>query len=89
MVVLRMLSTRQAPHLYAVTLHTYQEAGGQLRTRCPSIEQGWGGVGEPAFTQQVVRLNGALNVGLVHANRDSHEHVLRPLHYCTIHSQQV
>lgn len=76
-------------HLYAVTLHADQKAGRQLGPRGASIEESWGGMCEPAFTQQMVRLNGAVDVCLVDPHGHSHQHVLRSLHYLAVDSQQV
>lgn len=56
------------PHLYAVALHAYEEAGGQLRAGGASIEERGGGMREPSLAQQMVRLNGTLYVTLMHAH---------------------
>ena len=40
---------------------------------------------EPPLTQHVVRLNCALYVSLVHADRYPHQHVLGPLNNFAIH----
>ncbi|KAA6419076.1 MAG: hypothetical protein FRX49_10816 [Trebouxia sp. A1-2] len=42
-------------HLYAVALHANEEAGGQLRPGCTSVEEGGGSVCEPSLAEQVER----------------------------------
>lgn len=76
-------------HLYAVALHANEEAGGQLRPGCTSVEEGGGSVCEPSLAEQVVGVNCTVNVCLVHTDRHPHEHVLGPLNHCAVHSQQV
>lgn len=52
---------------------------GELRNVGPSIEQSRGGMCEPLLRQQVVSLDGCINVTLVYPDRHSHQHVLGPL----------
>lgn len=44
---------------------------------------------EPAFRQQVVRFDGAVDVALVDADRHPHQHVLRAFHDFAVDAQQV
>ena len=44
---------------------------------------------EPSLTEHMVGLDGTLDVALVHADRHTHQHVLRPLHYFAVDSQKI
>lgn len=55
-------------HLYTVTLHADQETRRKLGPRGASVEESGGGMCEPALAQQVVCLDGAVNVSLVNAH---------------------
>ena len=73
----------------AVFLHGEEEAAGHLRLGCAGVEEGRGGVGKPALRHQVVGLDCALDVVLVDADGDAHEHVLRTLGDLAVELQQV
>lgn len=61
-------------------LHGYFEASpGKLWDVGASIEQSRGSMGEPLLGQQVVSLDGRINVTFVYPDRHSHQHVLGPL----------
>ena len=44
---------------------------------------------EPLLTDQIVGVDGALNVFLVNSKGNPHDHVLRPFHDLTVHLEQV
>lgn len=70
-------------------LEADEEAGAELGPRGAGIEEGGGGVGEPALRQQVVRLDGGVDVVLVDANRHTHQHVLGALDDLAVDTQEV
>lgn len=55
---------------------------GELRAVGAGIEEGGGSMGEPLLGQEVVGLNGRLDVVLVDPHRDPHQHVLGTLGHC-------
>ena len=55
---------------------------GHLWSVGAGIEQCRWGVGEPLFWQQVVRLNGCIDVSFVNPDGHSHQHVLGSLSHC-------
>ena len=55
--------TQAPPHL-----HADEEAGGHLRARRAGVEQRRAGVREPALAEQLVRLDGGLEVLVVDAH---------------------
>eukprot|EP00962_Isochrysis_galbana_P021947 scaffold6503_cov115-Isochrysis_galbana.AAC.3 len=46
-------------------------------------------MGEPLLRHEVVRLDGRVQVVLMDANRDPHQHVLRSLHHLAFHPEKV
>lgn len=52
---------------------------GELWDVGASIEQSGGGMGEPLLRQQVVSLDGCINVTFVNPDRHPHQHVLGSL----------
>lgn len=76
-------------YLNTVTFHADEEARRQLGPGSASIEESRRGMSEPALAQQVVCLNGAVNVCLVDPHRHPHQHVLRALNHLPIDSQQI
>ncbi|MPC34506.1 hypothetical protein E2C01_027898 [Portunus trituberculatus] len=74
---------------FAMDVHiTESSAPGELWAAGGSIEERWRGVSEPLPRQQLIGLNGSINVLLVDANRHSHQHVLRPLHHLAVDLQE-
>lgn len=65
--MLQCIEVKPLLYLNAVALHADQEARGQLRARCASIEQRWRRMCKPTLTEHVVCQDGALNVFLMHA----------------------
>ena len=73
----------------AVLLHGQQEAAGHLRLGRTGVEQGRSGVGEPALGHQVVGLDRTLDVILVDADGDAHQHLLRAFGHFAVELEQV
>ena len=75
--------------LNAIILHGHEEAAAELRVRGARIEEGGRCVNEPPLTHQIVRIHSSINIFLVNAHRNAHEHVLRALDQLAIDAQQV
>mmetsp|Transcript_49580 Transcript_49580/g.137713 ORF Transcript_49580/g.137713 Transcript_49580/m.137713 type:complete len:323 (-) Transcript_49580:26-994(-) len=73
----------------AVRLHCQQEAGRHLRRWSARVEQCWRRMRERPARHQVVGLHCRLQVSCMDADRNPHQHVLRPLHDLPMDSQQV
>jgi len=66
--------------VYRIFFHGKKEAGAHLGSTGASVEQGGCGMREKQSTHVVVGFEGRLEVLLVYANADPHEHVLRALY---------
>jgi hypothetical protein len=67
----------------------HEEAGRHLRLQGPCIVQRRAGVGEILLGHVMVRLDGGRDVGLVDADGNAHEHVLRALDDLSVHLEEV
>ena len=70
-------------------MHGEQEARGHLWHRCTGIEQRRGGVSEVSLTHQVIGAEGFLDVSVMNAHGDAHQHVLWTLSNLAIQLEQV
>ena len=72
-----------------VFLHGQEEARGHLRLGGSGVEEGRSGMSKIAFGQEIVGLNGAVNIVSVDSDRHTHQHALRSFRNVAIHFQQV
>eukprot|EP00754_Rhynchopus_humris_P024464 Rhum_TRINITY_DN14894_c1_g1::Rhum_TRINITY_DN14894_c1_g1_i1::g.125998::m.125998 len=76
-----------------VGLHRHQEARRHLRRGRARVEQRGAGVREVALAEVLVRLDDGVDVVVVDAEADPHQHLLRTLHHAqhavVLHLQQV
>ena len=72
-----------------VGIHSKQEARRHLGVGGAGIEESWSGVREPALAEVVVGLDGSVDVVLVDADGDTHEHMLRALDNNVVDLEEV
>lgn len=72
-----------------VVLHVEKEARGHLGLGNARVEEGGGGMSEHEFRHEVISFKGIFKIVLVDADRDPHQHVLRPLHNLSLYLQEV
>ena len=72
-----------------VVLHGEQETARHLGFGRTGVEQRRGCVGKPLFRQQIVGLNGRVNIFLVNSNGYPHQHVLWAFGNASVNLQQV
>ena len=75
--------------LDAVFLHREQKARRQLGSRCSRIEQSRRRVREVLLGHELVRLDRGIYITPVDADRNSHNHVLRPLRDLAVAPHEV
>ena len=75
--------------LDGVAGHRQQEAGAELGAGRGRVEQSWGGVSEQLLREQVIRLNGSVNVLAMDPDGNSHQHLLRSLNHLPVLLQEV
>jgi len=62
--------------LNGILFHGYEEARGELRVGCASVEECWGGMGKVLRGHEIVGFDCFFNVVAVDADGDAHDHVL-------------
>ena len=72
-----------------VVLHTNKEARAELRIWRSGIEKCWRRMRKVTLRHEVVGLDNPFDILAMDANSDTHDHLLRPLSYSTIDSEQI
>ena len=60
-----------------------------MRPWSASVEQGWGSMSKPALRHHVVCFDSRFNIILMYADRNSHQHMLRPFRDLSTNFQQI